>query len=99
MDMVRSRDTSYIVDGFLVVYDIVVPSYSRLPVLAEVMVCRLDRAGRFAGVVEFLSRKAKESGAVMIVAGTALSFNDRALARLYTNAGFSQEGASLAKVI
>lgn len=99
MEIVRSRDTSYIVDGFLVVYDIYIPEHSRLRVLAEVMVCRLERGGRFSSVTSFLCRKAQEANCVMVGVGTSLSFSDEGLASLYEREGFQREALQLCKVI
>ena len=98
MEMIRSRDTSYVVEGYLVVYDVVVPFYSRLPVLAEVMVLRIGRGGTISDVAAFLQAKAQEAGCPTQHAGTAFSFNDDTLANLYIKEGFSQGGVSLCKV-
>jgi hypothetical protein len=99
MGMVYNRDTSHIVDGYLVVYDVVTPEYTTASFLEEVLVCRLSRGGRFGSVTSFLCRKAEEAGCVIVGAGTALAWDDNALASLYIREGFTIEATSLVKVL
>jgi len=99
MTMVYSRDTAYIVGGYLVVYDVLVPEYTTARFLEEVLVCRLSRGTSFDVVTSFLCRKAEEAGCVIVGVGTALAWNDDALASLYIKDGFSIEATSLVKVL
>lgn len=90
---------AYIVGGYLVVYEIGTPWYSKELFLHELLVLRLYRQGDFRVVPTFLASEAREAGAVVACAGTALALSDRALASLYHRSGFKTEALSLTKEI
>jgi len=96
---VFEADHAYIVDGYLVVYDISTMWWSDTPILAEQLVFALEPTSRFASVIEFFEAKAREAGAKFICAGTALAKSDKALASLYEREGFSQVAINLSKEI
>jgi len=96
---VFEADNAYIVDGYLVVYDISTMWWSDTPILAEQLVFALERGSRFASVIEFFEAKAREAGAKFICAGTALAKSDNALASLYEREGFSRIAINLSKEI
>lgn len=90
----------YIVDeAYLIAYDLCTPWYvpEDLIFLEEVLVMRLAVSGDFTVVPSFIERKAREAGAVLAVAGTALATSDDALASLYHRAGFSTQALTLIK--
>ena len=93
-------DHVFIVDeAYLVAYDFATPWYVRDTdiFLEELLVARLAVSGDFTVVPAFLERKAREAGAVLAVAGTALAKADNALASLYHRAGFSTQALTLVK--
>ncbi|WCD56064.1 hypothetical protein [Caulobacter phage BL198] len=99
------RDTTeaWIVGGaYLVVYDVGTPWYAnpdKHKFLSEIIVLALVPGGSLSVVPEFLANQAREAGAVVAGAGTALAPNNRALARVYSRAGFNIEAFILIKEI
>ena len=96
---VFAADNAYIVDGYLVVYEISTMWWSDTPILAEQLVFALEPNSRFASVIEFFEAKAREAGAKFLCVGTALAKSDKALASLYEREGFSQIAINLSKEI
>lgn len=94
---VFEAEHAYIVDGYLVVYDITSMWWSDTPILAEQLVFALNSEGSMASVVEFFEAKAREAGAKYLCVGTALAKSDAALASLYERNGFSRIAINLAK--
>lgn len=93
-------DNVFIVDeAYLVAYDLGTPWYvpDGTIMLDEKLVLRLAASGDFAVVPSFLERKAREAGAVLAIAGTALAKADNALASLYHRAGYRTEALTLVK--
>lgn len=93
-------DTAFIVEeAYLVAYDVGTPWYAKegAVMLHERIVVRLAVSGDFSVVPAFLADKAREAGAVLALAGTALAKADNALASLYHRAGFSTQALTLAK--
>lgn len=101
IESLRHRKHAYIVDGYLVVYELGTPWYATDDVLfiAEQLVLRIAVSGDFAAIPAFLERKGREAGCQMAIAGTALARSDKALASLYNSSGFTTEGYSLTKVL
>ncbi|WCA46227.1 hypothetical protein [Caulobacter phage DCM] len=104
MEFLFREDTNaWIVGGaYLVVFDISTPWYAnpdKHKFLSEIIVLALLPGGSLSVVPEFLERKAREAGAVVAGAGTALAPNNRALARVYSRAGFNIEAYILIKEI
>lgn len=96
---VFKADNAYIVDGYLVVYDISTMWWSDTLILAEQLVFALEPNSRFASVIEFFEAKAREAGARYLCVGTALAKSDVALASLYERNGFSRIAINLVKEI
>jgi hypothetical protein len=96
---VYEADNAYIVDGYLVVYDISTMWWSDTPILAEQLIFALNSDGRFSSVIEFLEAKAREAGAKYLCVGTALAKSDAALASVYERNGFSRMAINLCKEI
>lgn len=102
MNWLYSLEHVYIVDdAYLVAYELGTPEYIREGVtfLNERLVIRLAVSGDFTVVPAFLERKAREAGAKLACAGTALAKADGALASLYHRAGFSTQALTLVKDI
>lgn len=92
--------TAFIVEeAYLVAYTLGTPWYSKdgIIMLHEELVVRLAAGGDFSVVPAFLADKAREAGAVLAIAGTALAKADNALASLYHRAGFSTQALTLVK--
>lgn len=96
---VFAAENAYIVDGYLVVYDISTMWWSDTPILAEQLVFALEPSSGLATVVEFFEAKAREAGARYLCVGTALAKSDIALASLYEREGFSRIAINLVKEI
>lgn len=96
---VFEADNAYIVDGYLVVYNITEMWWSDTPILAEQLVFALEPEDSLKAVVAFLEAKAREAGAKYLCVGTALAKSDNALASLYEKCGFSRMAINLAKEI
>lgn len=96
---VFEAEHAYIVNGYLVVYDITTMWWSDTPILAEQLVFALEPDSSFLSVIEFFEAKAIEVGAKYIAVGTALSKSDRALAAVYAKHGFKQMAINLAKEV
>lgn len=91
---------AYIVaDSFLVVFDVSQPWYSKDVFLHELLVLRLMGSADFQVVTDFLEASAREAGASMVAAGTALARSDRALASLYSKQGYVEAALALVKEI
>ncbi|WNV48166.1 hypothetical protein Ql52_gp030 [Caulobacter phage Quill_5.2] len=94
MSFIYACENAYVVDdAFLVVYEITNPAYAQKHILfvEEVMVLRLVPGSSFDAVTAFFDEVRERVGAVGIFAGTALAKSDRALARLYSRAGYRTE--------
>lgn len=85
----------WIVDGYLVYFDIAAPWYSRTPILFELLIVRAERGGTLAGVAQFLREQARAAGAALVAVGTSFAVSDRALERLYKAEGFNPEAVTL----
>lgn len=96
---VFDADNAYIVNGYLVLYDLTEMWWSDTPILAEQLVFALEPTSGFDAVTEFLEAKAREAGAKYLCVGTALAKSDQALASLYEKRGFSRMAINLAKEI
>lgn len=96
---VFSSEHAYIVDGYLVVYELLTMRWSDTLILAEQIIFALNSEGSFTSVVEFLEAKAREAGAKYLCVGTALAKSDTALASLYQRNGFSRMAIELYKEI
>lgn len=99
MDHLYETAFSWIVDGYLVAYELGIPWYSDHLLLNELIVCRLSGRSAFGAVPSFLERKAREAGCSLMTVGTALARHDEALASLYIKEGFNLEAYSLTKDI
>lgn len=101
MTSLAEFDHVYIVaESYLVVYALAEPWYSRALFLQELLVLRLPHARTSFGIVpSFLAAEAERAGAVLAAAGTALATSDAALARLYAQHGFAEQGRTLVKEI
>jgi len=98
MESLPNMRHAYIVAGsYLVVYDLIIPWFSRTVLLQELLVLRLNRASTFDVVPDFLSAQAAEAGASLILVGTMLAKSDRALASLYSRSGFVEAARVLSK--
>lgn len=98
IEYIADAEDAYIVeDKFLVIYDLVTPWYTNSLWLAERLVLALDTGGNFTDVTDFLEERARAEGAVLVGVGTALAISDRALARCYSQRGYSGELLSLFK--
>jgi hypothetical protein len=87
-------------DAYLVIFDISTPWYAKdVTTLEEVIVLRLVRGGDFSQVPAFLERKAVETGATLVVTGTALAKTDAALVSMYNKLGYRTETVVLVKDI
>lgn len=80
---------SYLVGGYLVVYDVDRCWGLKDQMLNEIIVVRLAPGCDFSVVPTFLERQARAAGCRYVVAGTALAKDNRALAALYQRNGFS----------
>lgn len=90
----------YIVsDTYLVAYQLATPWWANSDAvfLEELLVLRLAVSDNFDLVPQFLADRAREAGAQLVVAGTALAKSDRALASLYHRAGYSTQAFTLVK--
>lgn len=96
---VFDAEHAYIVDGYLVVYEISTLWWSDDPIISEQLVFALEPNGDFSSVIRFFEAKAREVGARWIQAGTALAKSDRALASIYQRYGFEQHAIGLSKEI
>lgn len=96
---VFDHPNAYIVDGYLVLYDLTEMWWSDSPIIAEQLVFALEPNGSLDAVIEFLEAKGREAGAKFICVGTALAKSDPALASLYEKRGFSRMAINLAKEI
>jgi len=96
---VFDHPNAYIVDGYLVLYDLTEMWWSDSPIIAEQLVFALGPGGSLDAVVEFLEAKAREAGAKRVCVGTALAKNDNALASAYEKRGFNRMAINLAKEI
>jgi len=94
---VFEAEHAYIVDGYLVVYDISSMWWSDTPIIAEQLIFALEPESGLDAVVEFLEAKGREAGCKFLCVGTALAKSDRALASLYVKNGLSQIAVNLAK--
>ncbi len=100
MDWLAEHDNVYIInESYLVAYDIGTPWYAAEDVsfLQECLVLAIAISGDFTAIPVFLERKAREAGAVLVLAGTALANSDNALASLYHPAGYVQQSLTLVK--
>lgn len=99
LDAIYEFEHAYIVDGFLVVYDLDTPWWAKAGTvfLEELLVLRVAVSGDFARVPEFLEAQAREHGASLAVVGTALAKSDEALSSLYRRAGFRTQALTLVK--
>lgn len=76
-------------EDYLLLYSVVKPYYSKDNILQEQLVLRIRNTGAtFINVVDTLRLLCKVNSCRGILVGTALAFRQRALARLYENAGF-----------
>lgn len=96
---VFEHPNAYIVDRYLVLYDISAMWWSDTPILAEQLVFALEPGGRLSAVIEFFEAKAREAGARYLCVGTALAKSDVALASLYERCGFDRMAINLMKEI
>lgn len=96
---VFEHPNAYIVDGYLVLYDLTEMWWSDSPIVAEQLVFALEPGGSLDAVIDFLEAKGREAGAKFICVGTALAKSDPALASLYEKRGFSRMAINLAKEI
>lgn len=96
---VFDHPNAYIVDGYLVLYDLTEMWWSDSPIVAEQLVFALEPGGSLDAVIDFLEAKGREAGAKFICVGTALAKSDPALASLYEKRGFSRMAINLAKEI
>lgn len=84
---------SVVVDeSYLVVYDCGKPWYSFHNVLQELLVLRIGRGSSFWAVTGVLDYLAEINGCSEIVVGGALTRAPKALCRLYSRAGYVDEG-------
>lgn len=97
VDCLVSAENSWIVGGYLVVFGIDRPWFSKHLFLYEEIVCRLYGNAPFSVVTDFLQAAAAEAGAVVIASGSILSRSDAAVARLYERAGFQLTGLTMTK--
>lgn len=94
-----NADNVFIVDdAYVVAYSIDVPWWGVDPVLSELVVIRLA-PGDFSKVPAFLESEARRYGVTLVMTGTALAISDRALAHMYSKAGFNQQAISMGKPI
>lgn len=76
-------------DGILVVYTVSVPWYADYRVLHELLVLRIGDGGTFRDVTDLLDDLAEQFDCYAMSAGTALSGNEKAIARMYQRAGWT----------
>lgn len=97
-DLFSSWGDVWIVDDtFLVWFETGVPWHSDALWLNEKLMLALSPGGDFQSVIDFLEDAADAHGAERIVVGTALALSDRALAKIFEKAGFSQAIITLTK--
>lgn len=95
-NLVNMENVWIVEESYLVVFDIGIPFYSDALVLQELLVLRLS-SGDFSCVTAFMEQQAREAGCAMVVAGTALTHCDKALASLYHRYGFKTEALTIVK--
>lgn len=96
---VFDAEHAYIVDGYLVVYDITEMWWSDATVISEQLIFALEPESSISAVLEFLEAKGREAGAQRVCVGTALAKSDKALAHVYEKLGFEQIAIHLGKEI
>ena len=99
LGLLDSEEVWVIDETYLVAFAITTPWYLSVQLLQELLVLRLRAGGHFCVVTDFLLRKAKEAGCVMIGAGTALAPYDRTLASMYEQQGYRMGAYTLTKDI
>jgi hypothetical protein len=77
---------AYVVQGYLVLVATVYPWYSRLPVLQEWLVLKLENWGTVDSIPPALLTIAKERGCSVVITGDSSPI--RIVADAYSNAGF-----------
>lgn len=90
-------------DSYLVVFDHGVPWYSKdVRMVEELLVVKLHLSltgVSLRAVTRFLEAVAKATDSSYVVAGTAFSRGDAALARMYSVDGYHQEAVTLVKQV
>lgn len=79
----------WLVEGYLVAYQIGAPWYSHRKVLSDLLLVRVETGGTLAGVTRFLREQARAAGADLIALGTMLAPRDAVMSRLYQAQGFT----------
>ncbi|WWO60250.1 acetyltransferase [Xanthomonas phage SB3] len=79
-------------ESYLVVYDYGIPWYSNKMFLFELMVLKIGTEGSFSDVTDILDHLADQVDAKAIAVGSQLCKAPAALSRLYSRAGFVNEG-------
>lgn len=93
--LVFNADNVWLVDGYLVYFEVGTPWYSTQQILSELLIVRVGPGGTLRGVAQFLREQARAAGAALVAVGTTFSRSDRALARLYQAEGFTPEAITL----
>lgn len=88
----REVNSKVVDDSYLVVYDYGIPWYSNKMFLFELMVLKIGSGGSFEAVTDLLDDLAYEVDAKAIAVGSQLCRAPAALSRLYSRAGFVNEG-------
>lgn len=92
-----SQGQGYVIDGYLVMVDEVIPWYSERAILTEWLVLKLYNDGNVSSIPPALLEIAKERGIGMVM--TADSSPVNIVAEAYKQAGFSQLTTSFFKVV
>lgn len=88
----------WIVDEtYLVWFEAGVPWHSNAVWINEKLMLALKPGGNFQSVIDFLLDAKEAHGAELVVVGTALALSDRALAKIFEKAGFTQAIITLTK--
>lgn len=95
MRSMNHLDAHIVADSYLVVTDVSSPWFSQDLFLHELLVLRLKPGAPFEVVPRFLGHLAREAGAKLAAAGTALAKSDAALASLYQRSGFEEAARTL----
>jgi hypothetical protein len=82
------RDKAWVIDGYLVMVDVITPWYSKSPVLQEWLVLKVYPGGKVSSVPPALLKLAKEEYNCSVVI-TADSSPVSIVARTYEEAGFA----------